>query len=262
MEVVAIVALGRSAEQEAPELAAAIGVTTYEAGMILRAPTPMIVLRTDDHARALDVTAKLRARGHDAVTCNLDDVVSSERMFRPRSFRIYGGELVASGHGEEGRITFADIFALIRATHATRIEDSAIVRQRTVSLGRAAMTGGLVTSKVTEHAQTRVSTAREPVLYVFRSDSKPWLMSLNDLRFDGLGPIMKVSKFENFEVLINLLRESAPAAPFDARLLSVRVSATVTSAGANHLTTSSAWPLDILAHVVALSVGRQQAPYR
>ena len=87
MEIVAIVALGRSVEQEAPFLAADLGLTVYETAMMLRAPAPMIVYRGEDRSRTLDVLAKLRARGHDAVACDAEQVVSSDDMFRPKTFR-------------------------------------------------------------------------------------------------------------------------------------------------------------------------------
>jgi len=260
--VVAIVALGRSVEEEAPKLAADLGLTAYETGVTLRAPMPVIVLRSEDRARTLDLLGKLRSRGHDAVACALDSVSSSDDMFRPKAFRFDATDLVGIGHGEEHRLPLGAVTALVRATHVTRTEDVIVERQRKISIGRTALTGGLLSTKTAQKESTRVTHEREPVLYVFRADAPPWLLTSTQLRYDGLAQEMKISKIENFEVLIRLLRELAPSAAFDARLLSARPNATVVAAGPKHLATSSSASLDILAHIVAMSLARTTRPYR
>lgn len=260
--VVAVMALARSVDEEAPRLAADLGLTAYETAVMLRAPGPVIVLRSEDRARAVDVLGKLRARGHDALACELDAVVSSEDMFRPRAFRFDRGDFVGLGHGEERRLPLADIFALVRANHATRTEDTVVDRTRKISLGRAALTGGLLTTKTKTTERTRVTNEREPVLYVFRRDAPPWLLASTELRYDGLAAEMLASKPQNFEVLVGALRALAPAALFDARLLAVRAGSTVVATSPTHFSTSSAAALDVLAHLVALSLSRAARPYR
>jgi len=260
--VVAIVALARSVEEEAPKLAADLGVTAYEAGMMLRAPMPVIVLRTEDRARTLDLLGKLRSRGHDTVACDLSAVVSSEDMFRPRSFRFEGTDFIGSGSGEERRLPLANMFALVRANHVTRNEETVVSQERKVSIGRAALTGGLLTTKTTSKESRRVTNERESVLYVFRTDAAPWLLASTELRYDGLAEGMKLSKLENFEVLVEALRNGAPSATFDTRLLQARVSTTVASASSKHLSTSSSAATDVLAHIVAMSLSRNARPYR
>jgi hypothetical protein len=262
VDVVAVVALSRSVEEEAPKLAADLGLTAYETAVTLRAPMPVIVFRSDDRARTLDVTARLRARGHDVVACDLHDVVSSDDMFRPKAFRFDGGDFVGIGHGEEHRLPLANVFALVRATHSTRSEDTVVTNERKISLGRMAMTGGLLASKTVSKESRRVTTEREPVLYVFRSDGPPWLLASTAMRYDGLGEAMKLSKIENFEVLIKTLRERATSATFDARLLAVRASPTLVTAGPKHLSMSSSASLDVLAHIVATALSRASRPYR
>ncbi len=262
MEVVAILALKSSVEQEAPVLAGELGLTPYETAMMLRGAGPVIVFRSEDRSRTALVLDRLRARGHDAVSCELDTVVSSDEMFRPKTFRFEPDALVASGNGEERRLAFSDVFAYVRATHATRVEDTVTTQQRSVSIGRAAMTGGLLMSKTVSSESKRVSNEREAVLYVFRSDAAPWLLASTQLRYDGLGPSMRRSKVENFDVLLQMLREVAPTAPYDARLLAVRANPVILTAGARHLSASSSSTHDLLAHVVAMALGKGARPYR
>ena len=183
-------------------------------------------------------------------------------MFRPKAFRFEGDELVASGNGEERRLSLAGILALVRANHLTRSEETFVERKRSISIGRAALTGGLLATKTSRVEKRRVVDEREPVLYVFRQDAEPWLLASTQMRYDGLGPEMKISKVENFEVLVRTLRERAPLATYDARLLAVRAGTTVVDSSATRTSTSSAAALDLLAHLVALSLARASRPYR
>jgi hypothetical protein len=263
VDIIAVVALARSVEEEAPLLAADLGLTVYETAVMLRAPMPVVILRTEERARALDLLGKLRARRHDAVACELSAVASSEDMFRPKSFRFEGTDIVGTGQGVEQRLPLANVFSLVRATHQKRTEQTVTTRERRPSFGRALMTGGLMMTKTTTKESRRVDTEKEPVLYLFRADGAPWLLAATELRYDGLGPEMRVSKAENFEVLLRRLREAAPDAPFDARLVSIRTSLdTVVTSGANHTSTTSASMIDLLAHIVTIAVGRAARPYR
>ncbi len=262
MDVVAIVALARSVEAEAPWLAAELGLTAYETAVMLRAPGPVIVHRGESRERTTDLLGKLRARGHDAIACELDTVVASDDMFRPKAFRFEGGDLIGIGNGEERRLPLTDIFALVRANHLTRSEQTVVERNRSVSIGRAALTGGILATKTRTTEKRLVTDEREPVLYVFRLDGAPWLLASTHLRYDGLGPDMKISKVENFEVLVRLLRERAAGAPYDARLLAVRPATTVVETSSTRTSTSSSSTLDVLAHLVAIWLGRTARPYR
>lgn len=263
MDVVAVVGLATSVDEEAPVLAADLGLTVYETAVMLRAPPPVIVLRTEERPRAIDVLGKLRARRHDAVALDLDLVVRSEAMFRPKTFRFAGGDFVGIGGGEEQRIPLADIFAMVRAIHMTHTEDVVTTTQRKVALASAALTGGLRTTKVTQTESKRIAEDREPVLYLFRGDGTPWLLRSTEMLYDGLAERMRVSKAENFEVLLQVLREQAPAATFDTRLLAHRSWATIpTSTTSKHTSSSSVASVDVMAHVVAAALGRAARPYR
>lgn len=262
MDLVALVSVARNVEEEIPRLAADLGITPYEAGLLLRGPMPAIVLRSEDRAKVLGLLGNLRGRGHDAVACELDAVVAGEDMFCPKAFRVEGNDLVASAEGAEQRLNGGDVFAILRANHRTLVEDTMATSERKLSFSRAAMTGGLLLTKTSRAEERRVTDEREAVLYVFRNDGTPWLFRSTWLRYDGLGPRMRRSKLENFEVLVDVLRELAPNAPYDARLLAVRPPPQTVVVSANHKAATSARALDVLAHVVALSLGRQARPYR
>lgn len=263
MDVVAVVALARSVDDEAPRLAADLGLTVFETAVMLRGSPPVVVFRSEDQNRAADVASRLRSRGHDVVHCDLNMVVSSDTMFRPRSFRFEGSDFVGVGSGVEQRLPLAAIFAMLRAHHATRSEDTVTSREHRLSFSRATMTGGLMMSKVHTQETRRVTLERENVLYVFRVDGPPWLLCSMQMRYDGLGSAMRPSRLENFDVLQQTLRDLAPSAPFDKRLLQVRVATnTIVTEGPGHLTQSSSGQIDVMAHILTLSLARATNPYR
>jgi hypothetical protein len=258
VDVVALVGLVGSVEDEAPRLAADLGLTVYEAAMLLRAPPPTILLRTEDRSRTLSLLGNLRARGHHAVACDLAAVASSNTMFRPKSFRFEGNVFFGLAGTEERRLPLSEVVAFVRAMHATRSEDTVVKTTSAISIGRAVATGGLMVKKKTTTESKAVAEEREPVLYVFAENAAPWLLASTELRYDGLGEGLKRSRIENFDELSSRLRQAAPQADFDTRLLHARAPAAIVSSNAKHLGTSSAASIDVLAHIVAMAIRRSR----
>jgi len=238
--VVAVVALQGPVEAEAPHLAATLGVTAYEAGLLLRAPSPAVVLRTPDRARALALLAAMRERGHDTVACDATAVVASSAMHLVRA-PWFANDALSDG---SERLSFDTVTALVRAAHTSRVETTEKTKETKVSLGRIAMTGGLLATKKVEREKTHVSQSREQVLYVFSSSPVPWLVVASRCRYDGLGVPLRPSLHENFEAFVGLLRARCAPAPFDDRLLALK--------------NADADTADLLANVVALAVTRRR----
>jgi hypothetical protein len=252
--VVAVASLARPAEEEAPALARDVGVTVYEAGLALRAASPAIVLRTEDRARALAVLAALRDRGHEAVALDAAQIVPSDAMHAVRAFRFEREALVASGsEGGEDRAAYAELFAIVRATHASKSQIIEKSKERKLSLGRAAMSGGMLLTKSVEKVTTRTTEERELVAYLFRNDGAPWIVRASRTRYDGLGAELRHSAIENFQVFLKKLRDAAPAAAYDERLL------TGARAGVDASSTAA---VDLLAHLVAVAISRRARAYR
>jgi hypothetical protein len=256
--LVALVGLATPVEQEAPALAVDLGLTAYEVGLLLRAAMPSILLRTDDRARATDLLGKLRGRGHDAVAFDGSAVVASEQMHHPRSFRLEGDALVSVGPLEEQRLPFADLLVIARAVHQTRTDSVTTTTEKKISIGRTALSGGLMTTKSVTKESSRSTEEREPVAYLFRrSGETPWLLASTRLRYDALGPRIRPSQHENFDVLLERLKELAPAATYDRRLTAVRsVAEKLRSEGKGDLRATSSSGVDVLAHVVAMAIAR------
>ena len=259
MYVVALLALRSSPDEEAQALAQELGVTAYEAGQRVRGALPSIVFRGADVERAKAVARAMHGRGNEVVLLDAAQVPPDEQFPRVKTFRLTDEALVAvSPTGAETVLRFADVVALVGAVHRGAETQTEVTRERKFSLGRAVLTQGLSVSKTVETASTQAVAQKEPVLYLFHRGGPAWLLSETGCRYDGLGPAVRPTRPENFQVLVRLLRERCPRAPYDDRLVHARHAAEkVTADFTGHASAvSSAASVDLLAHVVASALLR------
>lgn len=261
MDIVALVGLGTTVEQEAPLLAADLGSTPYETALLLRTPPPVSLLRTPDRARALDLLGKMRARGHDVVACDAAAIVTGESMTHVRSFRLDPDAFdVTSVTNTNDRAPWAEIAAFVRAMHRSSSQSVEKTTERNFSFGRAAMSGGILLSKTTTKETKHTAEEREQVLYIFRKSGPPILIGQSRLLYTGLGAELRPSQIENFATLLRLLRQRAPSAAYDERLLRPRPGGERLQAGAGGtVSSSSSDTIDALAHLVVLALSRRPA---
>ena len=239
-------------------LAKATGVTPYEARLALAGGFPSIVTTTGDEAKANALAGALRAAGDDAIACDGNDVASSESMVPFDRFTLDERGVVAGGQS----LLYADVLCLLRAIHRSRAATETRTSERKFDVGKSLMTGGLSNSKVVTKTSSETSESREPVLYVFRrSGATPWLLRESRTHYEGLGPARGLTATANFAATIRILRERAPHATYDERLVHAhraleRSSMQGTSSRAT-VTSSFASGIDALAHLVALSLARR-----
>jgi hypothetical protein len=230
-------------ELEADALAASFGTVAYQEKLKLRAGLPALVLTTPDRARADALGAELRGRGHDALVCELADVVAASDMTILRRFRF---EATAIVQGDVA-LPWNDVAALVRATHRTQTVSVEQQKEKKFNLGRALATGGLSISKTTIKEVTHRADQDEPVLYLFRrSGQPPWLLAQHRAQFFALGDRVAATAAPNFIATVTALRERAPLAYFDDRLIARKTTIA---------------ELDLLAYVLALDRGGR-GPYR
>jgi hypothetical protein len=256
VHVVAVFELATTVEVEAALLAADLGTTAYEERLKLVAGLPAIVLNTADPASAQKLCAKIEARGHTVRQCDTVDVVASESMIPLRRFAFEPDALLAVDV-PGARLPYADISALIRAASFTRTETRTQTKSKQFSPGRALLSGGLVLRKAVTTEEKSVSSEREPLLYVFPADgTTPWVLRERGTQYAGLGAAIGSSSAQNFATFVALLRDRAPGAVYDERLVAARSapSRIVRGGGGSSasVAVSSASGVDLMAHLLAL----------
>jgi hypothetical protein len=221
MFVVAIVELRGPAEGLA-QLAIELETTVYELKLTLSAGFPAVVLATVDEARATGAVTAIRRHGHRAVMCGRATMVKSGAMTSLRDFQFDRDALRATAASGES-LPYSDVLGLLRASHRTTTTSTQEVKERKLRPGMAIATGGLVMSKKTTREVTTKTEAREQVLYLFRkSGAAPWILRERAARYMGLGADLRPTSLENFTTTIRRLRELAPLAFYDERLMAGR----------------------------------------
>ncbi len=259
MFIVAVAELHGPVEDEVVPLAADMGTTAYDARLLLAAGLPAIVKTTPDKAVALELLSRLRVRGHGAVACDAAAMVSSEDMVAMRRPRLEADAVSLDDRPNE-RLPYADVLALLPAVHQRRVETATQTRETKLSMGRAVMTGGMAFTKTVKTNTRNATEERDVVLYVFRrSGEPPWLLRERGTGWAGLGLPLAPSESENYRLAVAALRERAPGATFDDRLMTRKAAERSSLSGAGGSTTvktSSQAGVDLLAHVLALWIAR------
>lgn len=218
-------------DEELPGLAAAMGLSPYDARLRLAPPPPLVLATGLPTPDAQAWLTQLRGRGHGAVACMQDGLPVSSRISVPRQFALRGPELVVL---DERRLTlsipFDEILGLVRAAEISEAESTLRVKERKLAIGRAVMSGGLMRHKNVEKIQTTSATEREEVLYLFRrSVTEPMLFKEHSLSYEGLGAERKATAHQSFDTLVTWLRAAAPSGFYDDRLLSQKRRADLTA---------------------------------
>lgn len=248
--LVALAELATDLESEVAPLAADLGVAPYEARLLLSGERPKVLLRTTDEARARDLLGKLRARRHGVFACDAAAIVATDDMVRPGAFTVGDVALRAEG-GEE--LPYVDLLGVLRAVRPHVTTTTKTVKETKLSLGRAVLTGGLLSTKKGEKEVTERVEEREQLVYLLRrSGATAWSVRARTASFTGLGADMAPSFAQNLLKLVAELRRRAPDAAYDERLL--RFHASSDPSGAR---------LDEQVHLLAIAIARAgKGPYR
>jgi hypothetical protein len=270
MYVLAILTLAGSVEDEAVALGADLGSTAYETRLVLAAGTPAVVLQTADKERVRFLLARLQSRGHGAVACDDTAVAASADMIPVDGFSFEPGALV---NGDGARLAFANLLAILPALHRRQYEGKASPDPDPMKvLGDMANGpgGGFMlrqVRKITAGARQPATThveERESVLYLFsRGNPRPWLLREGGTSYAGLGPRLLPTQRENFQIMTELLRDAAPQAIYDDRLLALRRFPDRTHGGRSEegprkLVASSTNGVDLAAHLLAMWSSRRR----
>ncbi len=219
MNLVAIGDLRGTIDDAIRPLASDLDTTPYELRLVLNAGLPAVVLTTVDESLARAAVAAIARHGHAAISCDRRDVVPSSGMTLLRDFQLEKTGLLAHlGSGDQ--LSYADIAVMLRATHRTTSETTEEVKERKLRPVMAIATGGLVLSKTTARTVTSSRAHNEQVLYIFqRGAAPPWLLRERSAHYGGLGAELRPTSLENYATTIRRLRECAPHAVYDERLM-------------------------------------------
>lgn len=223
MYIVAIARLNGELQRPAlAALAAEVETTPYELKLTLNAGFPAVVLVTSEQATAGRVATAIARQGHVPVLCDRSQIVPSSRMTTLRNFELSRTQLIDDAPSGQS-LQFVDLSVLVRAVHRSTQHSFEQVQERKLRPVMAVVSGGLVMSKKVTKDITTTTSAREQVLYLFRHGAQPpWILRERVANYAALGQEMGPSSFDNFGKTVARLRQLAPSAAYDERLVSSR----------------------------------------
>jgi hypothetical protein len=221
VQLVAITKWGTPLQQELPELAARLGMVAYDLRIKLAGALPVFYTTDADVQTARTHVDFLRGRGHGAVVCDLDAVPRSADMCVAKTFTLGPRELSGTDtNGGEFTLAYADVTSLIRVMCVRNEAVTVTTKEKKFSLGRAALSGGLVMTKAVEKQQSHTSQEREQVIYSFCGESSaPMMWREYGLHYGGLGKARDHSASRNFMTLLQELQQRCPQARYDDSML-------------------------------------------
>lgn len=222
MNIVAIHNLEKDKETLAGTLAAVLNVSSYDALMRLRIPGngPLTVGVFAEKKRAEELGAKLQSAGFAALVLTDADIEAAAITRVVRRFALGERELqIETEKGDNLHITFQKIDLLLCGMRISRSTETETVKNRSINLGRAVLSGGLMITKTTKTTREVVTEERERFVNVYAGDSPAIVFCENTLDYTSLGPARKPSRSENFMYLVAELRRRCPSAGYDDRLV-------------------------------------------
>ncbi|MCY1043952.1 hypothetical protein OV208_21735 [Corallococcus sp. bb12-1] len=266
MKIVALVRPAGEVPEAAQVLAAASGMAPAEARMRLAPEPPALLARlAPDAADALvktlqdaglAVLAIDEAETVERVTARTVTFGSAQGTFTPRS-------------GEPLTMAWEDVTVILRGASSMRTQSEHTEKKTQVALGAALITGGLKMTKTTETSVRGSQEETSQVVFVFDRDGRGAVLPEIGLDFSCLGPAMQPSRTANMVALPKLLRERAPKAFYDERLLRLGRrplpfvlggAVQIVSGTTSHSRINTAQGLDVLAEAMRQGVARGYLP--
>jgi hypothetical protein len=222
MNIVAIHSLNNDKEALAGDLAAVLGVTVYEALSRLRAPDngPLTVAVLGEKERGVQLVQKLQSAGFKALILTADEIESEGHAQIVRRFSLGERDFgVTTEKGDSLCMPFHDIDLILRGTAIVREVTTETVKKRSLSPGRAVLSGGMMISKTTKSVREVATEERQGFVNLYAGDSSIFVFREKTLVYDSLGPALRPSRAANFNYLVAELSRLCTGALYDARLL-------------------------------------------
>jgi hypothetical protein len=206
-------------EVAASALAKALGKVAYEARPSVQLPGggPAVVGVHASVDAAQDSAATVRAAGFACAVVSVKDPLPE--LVVPQRFELGEDALVVEGRAHvHATVRYDAIDVLLHGTAETQTQSTEKVTTRNLSLGRAALTGGLVNTRTQTTTRTTTNTNSDEVLFVFAGAVVVSLRE-HELQYQSLGAALQPARMANFRYLVGELQRRATRAVRDDRLM-------------------------------------------
>jgi hypothetical protein len=222
VNIVAIHNLVKDKEKLAGPLAAVLKVSPYDVLMRLRVPGngPLTVAVFAEKDRAGQLSEQLHSAGFEVLVLTADEIENAVKVWTVRRFGLGERKLqVGTEKGDSFTISLQDVDLILCGMRISHSTETKTVKKRSVSPGRALLSGGLMITKSTKTTSEVITEERERFVNLYAGNNPTIILRENSLDYNSLGSVRKPSRSENFTYLIAELRQRCPSARYDDRLL-------------------------------------------
>jgi len=268
MKLVAITRAPARIDDAAAAFAAATGLTMAESRMRLAPEPPALLARLEaDPADAL--VASLRRAGLSALAIDAHVPTDADRTVALRVAFTPDGLTIAPRSGEAMQVAWLDLLAVLRGSRESRTEAERTEKSKSLSVGMAVATGGLIMTRTSTKTVHSSDTSFQQVILVYARDGRSAALVEGQVDFSCLGADLQPSSTANMNTLSRRFREQAKGAFHDDRLLRLGRRPLPFVAGAETRSTTSALvvtrrdtaaSLDVLAEVMRQAVAQGLLP--
>lgn len=205
----------------AKTIADKLGTVVFEARQKISGGGPAVIASYAESRSAETLATNLSQEGVPALVIDTVHVRSRNRYFAVRRFVLGAQALqVESIDGTSCSIDYAAIELLLDATCSFgQTQTTSTVTERKFSLGKTLLSGGIpMTKKVKQEVTVKVE-GRDETLWLYARGRETVIFGRSTMNYNGLGDAMQFTRDLNFAKLKNELRQRAPQAVFDDRLL-------------------------------------------
>jgi hypothetical protein len=221
MHVVGIHSLNEGRKSRTAALAAALGVTLYEASSRLRVPGngPLVIAVLADPQKAADLAGRLQDADFPAVLLTAAEIEAESRQPVVKRFSLGTQGLIAESGNGAMEVPYQETGLLLRGTAVTSSTSTETSKERKFSVERALLSGGVMLTKTTKTEREITTQQREGFFALYAKGHPGLLFREGSLSYDSLGAARKHSSSANMAHLISELRSRCIAAAYDERLL-------------------------------------------
>jgi hypothetical protein len=204
-------------EGAAAALGKALGLTLAEARIRL-APEPPAILASLAPEPAAALVAALRQAGLPVTAVEAGPSDGQRVVARTAVFSQTGAVFQARA-GAPVELPWSDVITILRGASSVRSEMESTQKSTKFSVATALITQGLKTSRTVEKTVRSQQEDTEQVTLLHGRGGQRVVLRERELDFSCLGAAMQPTRMANMVALARLLKERAPSAFYDERLL-------------------------------------------
>ncbi|MDC0708019.1 hypothetical protein POL68_06010 [Stigmatella sp. ncwal1] len=218
MSLVACVRMPKDLEGAAAALGRAVGLTLAEARLRL-APEPPAILASLAPEAAARLVSELRGAGVAALVVEGAESLPGQRIVARSATLGPSGASFQPRTGAALALPWAEVSALFRGASTVRSETATLQQTSKFSLSTAIATQGLKMSRKEDRTVRSQQEETEQVILLYGKGGQRVVLRERELDFSFLGAAMQPTRIANMGALAKLLKEKAPGAFYDERLL-------------------------------------------